>query len=425
MKRVDFRSRALSADQLNAALHEVGGSAQTDYLTDIVAQAGRTRQRPAWTLPERWLPMTIALRPAAVPRAFVYLALLATLLALLAFTSLFFGASPSIPPTVPRVHNGLIAFDANGDIDVAGPDGSGQRALISGPGTQYGPNWSPDGSRLAYKSDTYGSGWQLIVVNADGTHPVTVASGTLELTGAPGPAWSPDGTTIAYSARTGLTGTCPGGYSDGDFCTSRIFLAAADGSGSHQIGDPTLDARSPAWSPDGSTIAFGGGNAGQGVHLYLMDASGANVRQLSDVTGRVYAFIRNSWSPDGTMVAGQASAADGSPDPWDTWIIPVDGSAPTAVGIHDADADEILPSWAPDRDALAWTSNGHTVLMEVGAAPVDLAPPGGMPFWSPDGTLLATTNAGMLTVLGLAGDVRTTVPGASDWVSWQPVFGAS
>ena len=45
--------------------------ARPDYLDDIVAQARRTRQRPAWTFPERWLPMTIALRPAAVPRAYI------------------------------------------------------------------------------------------------------------------------------------------------------------------------------------------------------------------------------------------------------------------------------------------------------------------------------------------------------------------
>ena len=251
------------------------------------------------------------------------------------------------------------------------------------------------------------------------------------MTSNPGPAWSPDGRSITYSARTTQPGICAGnGTADGDFCTSRIFVVAADGTGSNQVGDPALDARSPAWSPDGSTIAFGGGNASQAVHLYVMDAAGTNVRQLSDVTGTVYAFIRNSWSPDGKMVAGQASAANGSADPWDTWIITVDGGAATAVGIHDADADEILPSWAPDRNALAWTWNGRTVLKDVAAAPVDLPPPAGMPFWSPDGKLLAATHsqtsagtdANTLSVLGLDGDVRFSLPGATDWVSWQPLM---
>ena len=427
MNRSNTPPRALSTDQLPAALGEVGGPARPDYLADIVAQAGRMRQRPAWTFLERWLPMTIALRPAAVPRAYVaFLVLLAALLALMAASLLLAGASPTVP-VAPIVQNGLIAFNANGDIDVANSDGSGQHALISGPGTQFGPSWSPDGSRLAYWSDINGSESQLIVVDPDGSQPVIVASG-VQVTSNPGPAWSPDGRSIAYSARTAQTGTCAGnGSADGDFCTSRIFVVAADGTGSRQVGDPALDARSPAWSPDGLTIAFGGGNAMQGVHLYLMDAAGTDVRQLSDVTGTVYAFIRNSWSPDGKMVAGQASAADGSANPWDTWTIPVDGGAATAVGIHDADADEILPSWAPDRDALAWMWNGHVVLREVGAAPVDLPPPAGMPFWSPDGKLLATTHANTsagtdantLSVLGLAGDVRFSLPGATDWVSWQ------
>ena len=59
--------------------------------------------------------MTIALRPAAVvPRAVVFMTLLAAMLAFLLITYLLAGASPSVP-AVPHVGNGLIAFDANGD----------------------------------------------------------------------------------------------------------------------------------------------------------------------------------------------------------------------------------------------------------------------------------------------------------------------
>lgn len=417
MNRPESPYRTFSADRLTAALDEVGGSARPDYLNDIVAQASRTRQRPAWTFLERWLPMTIALRPAAaVPRAVVFMALLAALLAFLLVSYLLAGASPSLP-TGPIIQNGLIAFDSSGGIAVAEPDGSAQRILVAG-SANHSPVWSPDGSRLAYWSTGPGSSWQLIIVNADGSQPVTVASGMLEVTH-PFPAWSPDGRTLAYSARTTQTGTCAGnGTYNGDFCTSRIFVAAADGSGSHQVGDPTLDARSPAWSPDGSTLAFGGGNAMQLVNLYLMDAAGTNVRQLSAVWGHDWAFVRNSWSYDGTMIAGQAGAANGTSDPWDIWTIPVDGSAAADVGSHPAD-DDLLPSWAPDRDALAWAWNGHIVLQDVGAAPVDLPPPACMPFWSPDGKLLADVNANTLDVLGLDGTVQASITGATDALSWQ------
>ena len=145
-------------------------------------------------------------------------------------------------------------------------------------------------------------------------------------------------------------------------------MADTDGSGTRQVGDPELDARSPDWSPDGSTIAFGGGNASPaiGVRLYLMDADGTNVRQLSDVRGSDWAFVAVDWSHDGTKIVGQAGAADNIRN-WDIWVIDADGSGATDVGARPAGGDEIIPSWAPDRDALAWFSNG-IVLLEDGAS---------------------------------------------------------
>jgi Tol biopolymer transport system component len=356
--------------------------------------------------------MSIALRPVAVvPRAVLYVALLGLLLVILTSAVLLAGASPSVPPA-PIIQNGLIAFESAAGIQVANPDGSAQRVLIPGNGNDK-PVWSPDGSHLAYEALGPGSNWKLIVVNADGSQPVTVATGTTgDSTSEPSAAWSPDGKSLAYSATAASTGTC-----NVDLCNSRIFVAAADGSGSQQVGDPTLDARSPAWSPDGRTIAFGGGNASQPVHLYLMDAAGTNVRQLSDVSGTGYAFLRSSWSHDGTMVAGQAGNA-AQISAYDIWTIPVDGSAPTDVGSV-PNVDSILPTWAPDRNALAWT-NGQVVLMDVGAGPVTL-PPTVMyvTVWSPDGTLLAATDGSTLKVIGLDGTVHASIPGATDKVSWQ------
>jgi Tol biopolymer transport system component len=404
--------RTFSPEQLTAALDEIGGSPRPDYLDDIVTQAGRTRQRPAWTFPERWIQMTIALRPAAIPRAFAStLVVLAALLALLLASLLLAGASPSVPP-VPIVHNGLIAFDGSDGIDVAAPDGSAKRVLI--PGTEnYAPVWSPDGTHLAYESTGPGSAWQLIVVNADGSQPVNVATATQGSTSAT-VAWSPNGQTIAYSVPTTQTGTCAGqGTYNGDFCTSRIFLAAVDGSGSRPIGDPTLDARSPVWSPNGDLIAFGGGNASQQVHLYVMDADGTNVHQVGVVTGSDWAFLRNAWSSDGSMIAAQAGKV-GNLSATDIWTIPVNGSAATDVG-----ADSLLPTWAPDRNALAWSAGAGIVLMDVDGSPVNLPVSGAFPTWSPDGTLLAVSDGTTLHVVGMDGVIHASIPGGTDKSSWQ------
>jgi Tol biopolymer transport system component len=420
MNSPDRTPRSLTPDRLSSALHEAGGTARPDYLSDIVAQAGRTRQRPAWTLPERWNPMDTAIRSRGVPRAALTFALLALLLVLLAATVVLIGSRPPMPLVVG---NGLIAFSSGGDIVVAEPDGSGRRILIEGARSTEGwMAWSPRGDRLAYWSAALDGTYELIVVDALGEDPVTVASGVVEPTMAR-PSWSPDGTAIAYSARTETVASpeCRS-YGDGAFCGSRIFVAAADGSGVRQIGDPALDARSPDFSPDGSKIAFGGGSASPqiGVHLYVMDSDGSNVEQLSDVVGSGWAFIHVDWSHDGTKIVGQAGAT-GDMNEWDIWVIPIDGSAPTNVGAHDG-GDELLPVWAPGRDALAWNYDNALVVLEEGAEPLDIAVPSTLlPVWSPDGRYIALTTADGVVVIDVRGRTVTTIEGPAGAIAWQPL----
>jgi WD40-like Beta Propeller Repeat len=422
MSHSDTTPRTFTADRLDAAFNEVGGQARPDYLPDIVAQAGRTRQRPAWTFLERWLPMDIAVRRQGVPRAVLVFAVLALLITLLVATVVFIGARPSQPP-LGAATNGLIAFGSGADINVVEPDGTGRRTLISGPWQLGGMAFSPDGRRLAYWSKALAGGmWDLTVVDADGGSPVIVASGVSVASDPSQPAWSPNGATIAYSASTPQFdgSVCQSGQ-NGSFCTSRIFLAAVDGSGARQVGDPDLDARSPDWSPDGSTIAFGGGNASPsvGVHLYLMDADGSDVRQVSDVVGGGWAFVRVDWSHDGSKIVGQAGAADDIAN-LDIWVINADGSGATNVGAYPQGIDEVIPSWAPDRDALAWWADG-IVLLEEGADPVDF-PQDMVPEWSPDGQLLAGTSDAGVVVMDLDGTVQMTVDGPAAGMAWQPLF---
>ena len=284
--------------------------------------------------------------------------------------------------------------------------------------------YSPDGLRLAYWSKALAGGaWDLIVVDADGANPVTVASGVSVVSDPSLPAWSPDGSTIAYSAfGDQADGSSCQRYGNGDFCGSRIFVAAADGSGARQIGDPALDARSPDWSPDGSTIAFGGGNASPavGVHLYLMDADGSNVRQLSDVVGSDWAFVRVDWSHDGTKIVGQAGAADDISN-WDIWVINADGSGATNVGAHPQGTDEIIPSWAPDRDALAWEAGRHR---PAGGRGRSGRPPGAgrRPRLVARRTAPRDHSGCSIVVMDLDGTVQMTVAGPASDFAWQPLF---
>ena len=85
--------------------------------------------------------------------------------------------SRHLPPPYGLATSGLIAFDEGGDIYVADPDGSGRRALITGPADEIQPTWSPDGTMIAYLSLAPSEPYALVIVaDADGTNQRTVAS---------------------------------------------------------------------------------------------------------------------------------------------------------------------------------------------------------------------------------------------------------
>ena len=126
--------RSFSRDQLRATLGDVGGSARPDYLPDIVSQAARMRQRPAWTLRESWLPMDIAVGRQGVPRAAILFAVLSLLVALLAAGLVYVGSQRTHPerplglPTTPDAWERVV-IDAGAEGSVAAV-AAGARGLI-------------------------------------------------------------------------------------------------------------------------------------------------------------------------------------------------------------------------------------------------------------------------------------------------------
>ncbi|MFN8624059.1 MAG: hypothetical protein U0869_25225 [Chloroflexota bacterium] len=186
-------------------LQELAAERFPDYTNDLLARTARTRQRPAWSLPMRWLPMTIALRrPLLAPPMrllAVGLALLLALLAALAVGGVLLNPRPA--PVLPAVvatswKNGLLAFARDGDIWVADPATGGEpRVLIGGGETDDYPDWSPDGSQIAFWR-TDGAAMVLMVADADGSNvrqvtPDRVINPTWS-------EWSPDGSTFAITS---------------------------------------------------------------------------------------------------------------------------------------------------------------------------------------------------------------------------------
>jgi len=105
---------------------------------------------------------------------------------------------------------------------------------------------------------------------------------------------SPDGARVVF--HVGLPVTA----GDKSEILQRVYLTPTDGSGSpRQLTADERSSFSPAWSPDGSQIAFLSVHSGR-VNIWRMPAEGGEAEQLTDESGRITLF---KWSPDGKQIA--------------------------------------------------------------------------------------------------------------------------
>jgi Tol biopolymer transport system component len=212
---------------------------------------------------------------------------------------------------------------------------------------------------------------EIFMMNADG-------SNQIDLTNHPAadkdPAWSPDGSKIAF-------------YSDRDGYTD-IYVMDADGSNQTNLSDsPVSRDKYPAWSPDGSKIAFTSDREFN-VYLYVMDADGTNKRRL---TTEPASDLWPTWSPDGTKLAF-TSWRIGSPG---IFVIEIDRSNETRLTDNEGDSQ---PAWSPNGDKIAFSRiiGGRNVEIHVMGADgsnvarlTDNPDSDDFPAWSPDGTKIA------------------------------------
>lgn len=227
--------------------------------------------------------------------------------------------------------------------------------------------------------------------------------------------------------------------------TSDLFLIQPDGTGLTYLTRGEGREFSPAWSPDGSQIAFqlfilGSSRSG----LYVMDADGSNRVQLTDRANDQ----DPAWSPDGTRIAfareSREDTGEGATVSMDLFAIDADGSDLTQL--TRGPENDLAPDWSPDGSRIAFMRLGREFGIPISGAPgaqihvLDLAD-GAVtrltdgtgnnlhPSWAPDGARILFSSDRDdpenqdLYVINADGTglVRlTTDPGDDYFPSWSP-----
>ncbi len=272
-----------------------------------------------------------------------------------------------------------VAAHAQNVADSAATATAGRAHLAVG-GDAAQPTVAPSGGtaqaaepllQLLAPSTRYGS-FDLVLLDCAGVEqgmPPQDALGMLE------PAWSPDGTQVAFvSYRTG---------------TSQIWVMQADGSQLTNLTRTTSYERNPAWSPDGTRIAFTSNRTGN-WDVWVMHADGS---QPENLTNNPAYDADPAWSPDGRslLFASNRSGA------FRVWQMAADGTQPRDLLGRDL-AGYVYPAWSPNGKQFLFANRSDQggihlfVANENGAAIEQLTDQGQIcswAAWSPDGRYIA------------------------------------
>ena len=277
---------------------ELAAPSLPDYTDDVLARTAGLRQRPRWTLLERWLPMgVLAQRSAYIPRVpWRAIVVAALLLVVIAATLAWVGSQRRAAPPFGPARNGLIMYTVDGDLLSWDPGSGTSRTLLEGATNDFTGIYSRDGTKLAFlrlERPPNGDVPELIsihIANADGTNP-------LDLTGpldAPDQwDWSPAGDAIALQSKIGGRPT--------------LQVVPTDGSDRVRILDTGMDVTWPFWlPPNGDEIMFRGVATtpdGPRSGLFAISPEGGEPRPLTATDGdRDDDYQGPIPSPDGTHV---------------------------------------------------------------------------------------------------------------------------